>query len=124
MTVYKPGASAELGSSGDPGTFGVARLKDRVRIVWHFASDSLRTFTIAYRFRGLAVAYDDVVDVNMQVWGKQWPKGVSLGRRLDRAADDARRRAARPAARLGPSRHRERHGRPRRRAPRCSRRRT
>src|SRR5262249_54391613 len=77
VTAYKPGASAELGSSGDPGTFGVARLEDRVRIVWHFDSDSLKTFTIAYRLRGLAKAYDDVVDVNLQVWGAQWPKGVS-----------------------------------------------
>jgi hypothetical protein len=34
-TIYRPGASAKLGSSGAPGTFGVARLKDRVRIVWH-----------------------------------------------------------------------------------------
>ena len=61
VTVYKPGASAELGSSGDPGTFGVARLKDRARIVWHFDSKSLRTFAISYRLRGLAAAYDDVV---------------------------------------------------------------
>jgi len=76
-TVYRPGASAELGSEGEPGTFGVARLKDRVRIVWHFSSNSLRTFVVRYRFRGLSTAYDDVVDVNMRVWGDQWPKGVS-----------------------------------------------
>ena len=25
------------------------------------------------RFRGLAVAYDDVVDVNLRVWGDEWP---------------------------------------------------
>ena len=31
-----------------------------------------RTFTVAYRFRGLAVAYDDVVDVNLKVWGSNW----------------------------------------------------
>ena len=36
-----------------------------MRIVWHFqAAGEARTFTVAYRFRGLAVAYDDVVDVN------------------------------------------------------------
>ena len=29
-----------------------------------------------YRFRGLAVAYDDVVDVNLQVWGDEWPVAV------------------------------------------------
>ena len=33
----------------------------------------IRTFTVSYRFRGVAVAYDDVVDVNLQVWGSQWP---------------------------------------------------
>jgi uncharacterized membrane protein len=77
ITNYRPGASAKLGSSGAPDTFGVARLKDRVRIVWHFSSNSLRTFFISYRFRGLAVAYHDVVDVDMNVWGAQWPRDVS-----------------------------------------------
>lgn len=77
ITNYRPGASAQLGSSGAPDTFGVARLKDRVRIVWHFSSDSLRTFFISYRFRGLAVAYSDVVDVDMNVWGASWPRDLS-----------------------------------------------
>ena len=31
-----------------------------------------------YRIRGLAVAYDDVVDVNLKVWGDEWEQ--SLGR--------------------------------------------
>jgi Predicted membrane protein (DUF2207) N-terminal domain len=76
--LYAPGASAELGSSGSPGTFGVARLGDRVRIVWHYnALSEDRTFTVAYRFKGLAVAYDDVVDVNFRVWGDQWPVGLT-----------------------------------------------
>jgi uncharacterized membrane protein len=76
--TYRPGASAELGSSGVPDTFGVARLPDRVRIVWHYqAADETRQFTIAYRLRGVAVAYDDVVDVNLKVWGDQWPVGLS-----------------------------------------------
>ena len=48
-----------------------------MRIVWHYrASDERRTFTISYRFRGLAVAYDDVVDVNLRVWGDHWPVGL------------------------------------------------
>ena len=69
---YTPGASAELGSSGAPDTFGVARLGDRVRVVWHYqAFSELRTFTVGYRFRGLSVAYDDVVDVNLKVWGDE-----------------------------------------------------
>lgn len=77
-TLYAPGASAELGSSGSPGTYGTKRLSDRMRIVWHFdAPSDLRTFTVAYRIQGLAVAYDDVVDVNLKVWGDQWPVGLT-----------------------------------------------
>ena len=34
------------------------------------------TFLVRYRFRGLAVAYDDVVDVNLRVWGDEWPGGL------------------------------------------------
>jgi hypothetical protein len=60
---YAPGASAELGSSGAPGTYGTADL-DAYRIVWHYrASYEERTFTLRYRMKGLAVAHDDVVDV-------------------------------------------------------------
>jgi hypothetical protein len=74
---YIPGASTELGSFGVPGSFGVETSSNRVRIVWHYrAENERRTFTISYRFRGLAVAYDDVVDVNLRVWGDQWPAGV------------------------------------------------
>ncbi len=58
---------------GTPGTFGVVRRGDSVRIVWYFtASDQTRAFTISYTLRGVAVAYDDVVDVNLKVWGDQW----------------------------------------------------
>ena len=75
---YRPGASAELGSSGAPDTFGVTRLPDRMRVVWHYrATNESRTFTVGYRLRGVAVAYDDVVDVNLQVWGDEWPVGVT-----------------------------------------------
>ena len=71
--AYAPGASAELGSSGDPGTFGTTRTGDGVRVVWHYRADGgVRTFTVRYRFSGLAVAYDDVVDVNLKVWGDEW----------------------------------------------------
>src|SRR5215218_2319278 len=76
--IYRLGASAELGSAGAPDTFGVARLPDRVRIVWHYqAADEARQFTIAYRLRGVSVAYDDVVDVDLEVWGDQWPVSLS-----------------------------------------------
>ncbi len=75
---YIPGANTELGSFGVPGSFGVEQSSKLVRIVWHYrAIDERRTFTINYRFRGLAVAYDDVVDVNLRVWGDEWK--ASLG---------------------------------------------
>ncbi|HSM01678.1 MAG TPA: DUF2207 domain-containing protein, partial [Acidimicrobiia bacterium] len=70
---YAPGAPTGLGSSGDPGSFGVTDLGSIVRVVWHYrASDERRTFSITYRMEGLAVAYDDVVDVNFKVWGQEW----------------------------------------------------
>ena len=72
--TYTPGGSTELGSIDTPGTYAVDRSSHRVRVVWHFqAAGEARTFTVSYRFRGLAVAYDDVVDVNLKVWGDQWP---------------------------------------------------
>jgi uncharacterized membrane protein len=71
--AYAPGASAELGSSGAPGTYGTANLGDAYRIVWHYrASYEERTFTLRYRLQGLAVAHDDVVDVYWQAWGDEW----------------------------------------------------
>ena len=74
---YIPGANTELGSFGVPGSYGVETSSKRVRIVWHYrAENERRTFTISYRFRGLAVAYDDVVDVNLRVWGDEWPAGL------------------------------------------------
>jgi hypothetical protein len=72
-TDYGPGASTELEPGGPPGTFGVDDLGGRVRIVWRFrAANEARTFTIRYRMTGLAVAYDDIVDVNLKVWGDEW----------------------------------------------------
>ncbi len=67
-----------LGSSGEPGTFGTASIPDGFRIVWHYSANSEgRTFRVHYRLRGLAVAYDDVVDVNLRVWGDHWPVGLA-----------------------------------------------
>ena len=78
-SVYRPGAPTQLEPGGPAGTFGVERSDDQVRIVWRFnASNEARTFTVRYRMTGLAVAYDDVVDVNLQVWGDQWEQ--RLGR--------------------------------------------
>jgi hypothetical protein len=77
--AYRPGGCTELGCLDAPATFGVADVGRRVRIVWHYAAtNETRTFEIRYTIRGLAVAHDDVVDVNLQVWGDEWDE--SLGR--------------------------------------------
>jgi hypothetical protein len=36
--AYRPGASAEIGSFGLPGSFGVEQLDGRLRIVWHYSA--------------------------------------------------------------------------------------
>ena len=76
--ALQPGGNTVLGSFDLPGKYGVDANTQRVRVVWHYrALNEQRTYTIRYRFRGLAVAYDDVVDVNLQVWGDEWPVAVS-----------------------------------------------
>ena len=80
-----------------PGTFGTTETDKGVRIVWHYRAQSeLRSFRIHYRLRGVAVAYDDVVDVNVRVWGDEWEVGL-------RPALGDRRRSRRRAASLGSS---------------------
>ena len=70
---YAPGASAELGSSGAPSSFGETPIEGGHRIVWHFqALNEPRTFTVSYRLSNLAIAFDDVVDVDLNVWGDEW----------------------------------------------------
>ena len=77
--AYRPGACTELGCADRPGRYGTATIGRRFRIVWHYsASNEVRTFELRYTLRGLAVAYDDVVDVNLQVWGDEWSE--RLGR--------------------------------------------
>ena len=74
---YSPGGSAAKSPGLTPGTFGVSRSAHRVSIVWHFQiTNDVRTFTIHYRLRGVAVAYADVVDVDLQVWGSEWQTGL------------------------------------------------
>ncbi|MGI9659561.1 MAG: DUF2207 family protein, partial [Gaiellaceae bacterium] len=77
--AYAPGAPASIGSNGPPNSFGMARTSRGVRVVWHYgATNETRTFTLRYRLRGLTAVYDDVVDVNLKVWGDEW--NVRLGR--------------------------------------------
>lgn len=71
--TYKPGGNTALGSNDRPGVFGVEDLGDVVRVVWHYrATDEQRTYDLAYRVTGAAVAYDDVIDVGWAVWGDEW----------------------------------------------------
>jgi len=75
--AFRQGNQTSL-EPGSPGTFGVERRGDTMRIVWYFdAVDQTRAFTVSYTLRGVAVAYDDVVDVNLKVWGDQWDARLS-----------------------------------------------
>ena len=72
-----PAGCAVLQCEDDPSTFGLAVTDGMARIVWHYhAFSEVRTFTIRYTLVGLATAYDDVVDVNLKVWGDQWDQGL------------------------------------------------
>jgi uncharacterized membrane protein len=82
---YTTGGCTELGCTSPAGTFGVAEFNDLVRIVWHHDSlDETRDFTISYVMTGLTTVYDDVVDVNLKVWGDQSAVGLD---RLDATVD-------------------------------------
>ena len=111
---YQPGGNTALGSFDQPAGTASSANTQRVRVVWHYrAFNERRGFTIRYRFRGLAVAYDDVVDVNLQVWGDEWPVAVDDLQRGDgaAAADRAPGHALPGLGRPGVG---ERHRRPRR----------
>ena len=71
--AFQPGASTDVEPGEPPGTFGTEDLGGRMRVVWRFTSDGFaqRTFVVHYRLTGLAVGYDDVVDVNLKVWGDE-----------------------------------------------------
>jgi uncharacterized membrane protein len=76
--AMQPGGCTTLGCSSPAGTYGVTSVSGAERVVWHHSSrDQRRVFTITYVMTGVATAYDDVVDVNLQVWGDQWAVGVS-----------------------------------------------
>ena len=75
---FRPGGCTDLGCSSPAGTFGVAHLGGKDRIVWHYSAlDESKTFEIRYRLSGLAVAYSDIVDVNLDVWGSEWKTGLN-----------------------------------------------
>jgi uncharacterized membrane protein len=75
---YQLGGCTTLGCSSPPGTYGVEVIPGYVRVVWHHDSQGeVRSFIIRYVMSGLTVAYHDVVDLNMQVWGDGWSVGVN-----------------------------------------------
>ena len=77
--TYDLGGCVLLGCLSPAGLFGVDEIPGYVRVVWHYsAADETREFTLAYTMNGVATAYDDVIDVNLQVWGDQWPVGADL----------------------------------------------
>lgn len=71
--TYDPGGCAWLGCSSPAGMYGLDLTTGQARVVWHHSSnDTTRTFKLVYRLRGVINAYDDVADLNLQVWGDQW----------------------------------------------------
>lgn len=113
---YVPGASTELGSSGEPGSFGWERMPEGLRIVWHYRQQGgERTFTLKYRVRGVVKlaegqrADEAAAVVPWAIWGDQWqfrlaeldaqffgaarPQWVELGR-TDLGADVTYKRGA------------------------------
>lgn len=71
--TYDPGGCAFLGCSSPPGLYGLDVTPGLARVVWHHSSvDTTRTFQLVYRLHGVITAYDDVADLNLQVWGDQW----------------------------------------------------
>ena len=71
-----------------------------MRIVWYFdAATQTRAFTVSYTLRGVAIAYDDVVDVNLRS-GATSGTSASRGCRIEtRPEDPARLGQARVGAR-------------------------
>jgi len=77
--TYQPGACAWLGCTSPPGTYGLDHQPGLARIVWHHASnDENRTFELVYRMRGVITVYEDIADLNFQVWGNQWEVRVDV----------------------------------------------
>ena len=67
------------GNWAGQGPCGAARDGTSVRIVSHYqANGEIQTFAGALPAQGIAVAYDDVVDANLPVWGSVWKE--PLGR--------------------------------------------
>ncbi|MCL1600269.1 MAG: DUF2207 domain-containing protein, partial [Actinomycetia bacterium] len=68
--AYELGGCVDLGCNSPQGTYGITSIPGHARIVWHYqAADQHHEFTVTYTMTGVATAYDDVIDVNIQVWG-------------------------------------------------------
>ncbi|HEY6635813.1 MAG TPA: DUF2207 domain-containing protein, partial [Acidimicrobiia bacterium] len=72
-TTYQSGGCAWLGCTSPAGTYGLDIQSGLARVVWHHdSSDESRTFQLVYRLTGVVRVYDDVADLQLQVWGDQW----------------------------------------------------
>ena len=76
--AYSSGGSAGVGSPGPPRTWGAAIAgfprKDWIQVVWHTGPRTgTRTFVLLYAMRNFVVAYRDVGDLYLRVWGDEWP---------------------------------------------------
>ena len=77
LVTYGPGGCVVLGCSSPAGSYGLETQPGLARVVWHHSSeDEERTFRLVYRLRGVITVYDDVADLELQVWGDQWAVGV------------------------------------------------
>jgi uncharacterized membrane protein len=73
----QPGACTVEGCVDQEDRYGATRTSSEegevVRVVWHVnATDEERTYELRYRVVDAVVAYDDVLDLEWQVWGDQW----------------------------------------------------
>ena len=95
--AYRPGGCTELGCADAPGTFGTTdgRRARAHRLALPGARRGSGRSRIRYRLSGVAVAYDDVVDVNLKVWGSEWKEPLGPA---DRDRDGARARSSAPGA--------------------------
>ena len=70
---YQSGGCAWLGCTSPAGSYGLDIQPGLARVVWHHSStDVLRTFQLVYRMTGIVTIYDDVADLQFQVWGHDW----------------------------------------------------
>lgn len=76
--LYKPGGSAELGSTGEPGSWGATYLPGEVvRVVWHHqTANTSRNFKLYYTINNVGESFENRDALRVRVWGQYWPAGA------------------------------------------------